>query len=745
MALATLSIDIVAELSKFEAQLEKAARVAEKNADATRAAWSKAGATLTGLAAGAAGLLAGYSFVDAVRQNIDFLDSLNDMQDATGASIEKLSGLVDLAERTGTSADVAETAVVKLNAALNDADPNSGTSRALKAIGLSVQELKALDPVDALQKVAKALAGYADDGNKARLVQELLGKSARELAPLLKDLGEAGTLQSKVTAEQAAEAEKFNKQLAALRTNSAEVGRTLTSELLPALNGILTTYSKFGGLKGVLATAFGLDDLSQQTKALELLNADVTRAADNVARLQEGVSRDPGNDKLQAYLTRAKARLDVLRAQAAAASEALKISADAVDGGKGRGDYSNEGRNYEKRSVGDVAAKQVTPKKESIDESSRALAAYVEQLQRQVEATYDLTEQQKALDVLKSLGSTGEIDQVREVVLGLADKLQKLKDEEEIEKGITAELKRQADAQKALDDQLDAFSGRTADALKRAQTARLEARLAAGEVFTPEELDRIVKGIAGIGDQSKDSFDEMGEFAKQAARNIQDTLGSSVQDLLEGNYSSIEKSWASMLNRMVAQAIAADLGKSLLGDFDKTGQLGGWLGELLGTSGGTASKSSTTSSGGSSGGIIGALASQLLGSSGSGGSAMGSVWDLFGSSWGGGFWANGGAFDAFGPVKAFAAGDVFDSPTAFRYGTSQLGIMGEAGPEGVLPLRRDAFGRLGVMAGGGGGGSSSTTHQYIQVSMPEGANRSTGLQFGRTIASRLAVANQRNG
>ena len=58
-----------------------------------------------------------------------------------------------------------------------------------------------------------ALAQFADDGNKARIVQELFGKSVREVAPLLKDLAESGGLVATVTTAQAKEAEKLNIQL----------------------------------------------------------------------------------------------------------------------------------------------------------------------------------------------------------------------------------------------------------------------------------------------------------------------------------------------------------------------------------------------------------------------------------------------------------------------------------------------------------------------------------------------------
>lgn len=65
--------------------------------------------------------------------------------------------------------------------------------------------------------------------------------------------------------------------------------------------------------------------------------------------------------------------------------------------------------------------------------------------------------------------------------------------------------------------------------------------------------------------------------------------------------------------------------------------------------------------------------------------------------------ANGGAFDPMGEIKRFAAGGVFDQPTAFSYaGGSRAGVLGEAGPEAIMPLARGAGGKLGVVAQDGG-------------------------------------------
>jgi hypothetical protein len=69
--------------------------------------------------------------------------------------------------------------------------------------------------------------------------------------------------------------------------------------------------------------------------------------------------------------------------------------------------------------------------------------------------------------------------------------------------------------------------------------------------------------------------------------------------------------------------------------------------------------------------------------------------------WGsGGSFATGGVFE--NGVKKFAQGGVVTKPTLFPMANG-MGLMGEAGPEAVMPLRRGANGKLGVEASGGGG------------------------------------------
>jgi len=76
--------------------------------------------------------------------------------------------------------------------------------------------------------------------------------------------------------------------------------------------------------------------------------------------------------------------------------------------------------------------------------------------------------------------------------------------------------------------------------------------------------------------------------------------------------------------------------------------------------------------------------------------------------------AKGGVYDA--GLTQFAKGGMFtngivDQPTLFKFAKG-TGMMGEAGPEAIMPLKRDNSGNLGVRAGGGGGNVDVVVNNY---------------------------------
>jgi len=102
--------------------------------------------------------------------------------------------------------------------------------------------------------------------------------------------------------------------------------------------------------------------------------------------------------------------------------------------------------------------------------------------------------------------------------------------------------------------------------------------------------------------------------------------------------------------------------------------------------------------------LISSLFGNLMGAFGGGGGIMA----INGT---GGLFANGAAFYG-GNVIPFANGGVVNGPTTFPMSGGRTGLMGEAGSEAVVPLRRTSTGRLGVEAVGGGSGQGGNVVHF---------------------------------
>ncbi len=97
--------------------------------------------------------------------------------------------------------------------------------------------------------------------------------------------------------------------------------------------------------------------------------------------------------------------------------------------------------------------------------------------------------------------------------------------------------------------------------------------------------------------------------------------------------------------------------------------------------------------------------------------------------------AKGNAYSG-GQVMPFADGGIVNSPTLFamRGGT---GLMGEAGPEAILPLSRGSDGALGVRGGG-------ATHVTVNISTPDVQSFSQSQNQMAAMVSRALQRSRRN-
>ena len=98
------------------------------------------------------------------------------------------------------------------------------------------------------------------------------------------------------------------------------------------------------------------------------------------------------------------------------------------------------------------------------------------------------------------------------------------------------------------------------------------------------------------------------------------------------------------------------------------------------------------------------------------------------------FSADGNVFNQSG-VTAFANGGVVGGPTVFPFANG-IGLMGEAGPEAIMPLSRGPDGKLGVIAANGNSAPSVTINNYSGQEATASSDSAGNIvvEIGRAIA-----------
>lgn len=117
--------------------------------------------------------------------------------------------------------------------------------------------------------------------------------------------------------------------------------------------------------------------------------------------------------------------------------------------------------------------------------------------------------------------------------------------------------------------------------------------------------EQYYEAVNKLEEKFSETSDGMSEFAVQAARNIQDALGDTLEDVLSGNFDNIGSKFADMIVKMAANAAAANLATALFGDFGASGKIGGLIGTaiagFIGTPGGGSGPAPTAAQVGAAG------------------------------------------------------------------------------------------------------------------------------------------------
>lgn len=228
----SLVVELSANVARLSQDMNKAVTTVDGAMGKVRSAAAAATTALGLIGVGVS--VAGFAHI--IRGAIDANAALDDMAEKTGATVENLSALSDVARIGGHDMGTIEAGMVRLTKALAGGDDEAkAAGHALEQLGLKAEDLRKMDTGSAMLEVAKALDQYADSGGKTALVIDLLGRNGAQMLPFLKDLTEKGELHAKVTAQEAAEAEKLQKQFNELKVAGDDLSRSLASITVPAL------------------------------------------------------------------------------------------------------------------------------------------------------------------------------------------------------------------------------------------------------------------------------------------------------------------------------------------------------------------------------------------------------------------------------------------------------------------------------------------------------------------------------
>jgi hypothetical protein len=581
MALATLSIDIIAKLADLEQGFNKASRLAEQNAQKIEGAFAGLRTGAMALGGVVAGIFAGFSIKEFVVHTNEGVAALEDLSKATGSSVENLSALEDVGIRTGNTFDTMAATLVRFNKELTGAKAGDDVTRIFSALGLSIKELKALDPAEALRRTAVALEGFADDGDKARAVQVLFGKSIREAAPFLHDLASQTQLHGTVTAEAAKAAKDFSDQLNSLSKNSTDTARAIVGPIVEWLNLAIEKFKQARDASREWAKK-GRDeeDVEDKARAIQRVN-DMIAAQTKIL----GDSTIPLERKI-----RLEKQLVGLREQQA------KLAGTFIDRNE---NFDSPGETRDRPRPKLKVAGDVVPQTE--------IQKLIEKYRELFDAELHVNDLDKELAKAKALLADPKFkdatDAERQIVKDYADGLDKLKESlhavnDAHEQFRHDEIASTTAVNKAIVDQataqMEAMSKlfRAGDPTRDTVRQEIQLRKYLEDIgASAEESAAAINALWNTNpDPTLKALSDMDMAVQDLGKSLDETLGQGLEAMLSGHFNDIGKLFQRMLEQMAVKALQADLMDKLFGAMGAGGQRGGgWINAALAMFGSRAS------------------------------------------------------------------------------------------------------------------------------------------------------------
>lgn len=597
----TLNIDIEARYAQVLDSLDKVDRHAQASAGRINSVFSSLKSGVAGLAITAAAAVV----VSAFNEVTQAADEMGKAAQKVGSTTEALSELKYAADLADVSFEQLQTGLGKL--AKNAEQFRDGSKGAAEAFGkIGLDPTKFNDTAELFGAVAEKLSKMEDGARKTAIAQQLLGKSGAELIPLL-NAGAAGLKAAAdearrfgivITAEAAAAAEKFNDNMTRMGTAATGVKYAIGNALIPGLSELsekLLETTKNSGL--LLAMLKGIYDLggiiifgSEQTQRGERMVAIVKQLQTIEKQLRAGSLNPDPKGFIQKNLIpdiglSNEAKLTLRKNAYALSLELAQLSRQAnkdIKMPKLEMSIPELGGSKPKKGGaggGKSDAQKLAEDMERLIKAFEAAAAPAESVSAKLQAQLDAY---TALDPALKSYLQGLVDKIR------AEELATIQSEafaDEIERN--QQMLKNSEVTKYMNELRDAAKNlyeetRTPLEQFTVQMQKIKAMFDAG-LIDPETASRAMQMFhERFVESTVQTTDEVTEFWRQAARNMQDAMSEFFFDAMQGKLGDLASSFKATIDRMVANLLASKLMDFLLGeDFSKTGEIGGVVGPLL--------------------------------------------------------------------------------------------------------------------------------------------------------------------
>ena len=656
--------------------------------------------------------------VALAKSAIDLADDMRDLSQRTGVGIETLGQFKVAAELSGTSIEGVAKGLTLLNKNMVAAATDGGAAAAaFKTIGIATTEtdgtLRKADKV--FLDVADKFKGLRDGPEKAALAMKIFGKSGAELIPIL-NLGskEIQRFGLGIGPDFANKADAFNDSLGIMKAQVTVLTVQIGSALLPVLSGLVKVVAQGVGFVGNLATEFykaigGAAGLQQAAATLiktMIVLGGVTVGVFAVSNITAFGTALRGIVKIMRDLV----TLEKLKLAYESASLAISGVIAGVKAGKTPLTKAIGGIAL----GGGTAALVVGGINQFIDNFVASIGKGLQDAFKMPNiptpppgTTPDITGlrtgdggKQKAKD---------EAARRKEALLASQNALKQAQGELAVERELDPMRKIQLDyAEKrraliaAADKALrEALSGEQQANIQRTRAVQLQQL----QVQETNDLTDAFKKLQGAGFEAGMSGELFYTSVQKTTSVMEDfragidsyiqgigSLGANLSNLAQSGFKGLEDAIVSMTTtgtfnfREFALSIVEETTRMVT--------------RLL---------------------IIAPILQGLQNLLTPGASGLGGLLKVAGG---------------LNPTVGFANGGIVNRPTMFTFangGAGQLGLMGEAGPEAIMPLRRGRDGRLGVQSAGGGA-VNVTVNVDASGTQAQGSNPKANA-FGKAISA----------